>query len=353
MKKVLFTVAATAAISTSYAVAAEASSHEVESGDSLWSIAKKYDTTVNSLKKLNGLSSDVIFPKQVLKIDGSTPAKAQPTTKTTTKEVKEQTTQEKTYQVVSGDTLLGIANNHSITLAELKSWNKLNDYLIYPGQKLVVSRKTVSSSSEPASSDKKEEKAAEPKESTAQTTYSVVSGDSLLRIALNHDVTVSQLKEWNKLKNDTIYIGQKLKIHANPSTVKEPAKDKAKSDNLGVNVEELLEEAKFHIGTPYAWGGSSAGGFDCSGFIYYVYKEAGMNISRQSSGGYYNRSYYVDKPEPGDLVFFENTYKKGISHVGIYVGDNKFIHAGDSGVQITSLDHSYWKSKFDGFKRFY
>ena len=85
-----------------------------------------------------------------------------------------------------------------------------------------------------------------------------------------------------------------------------------------------------------------------------IVKEAGAkSVKRLSSEGYYSRSYYVNSPQPGDLVFFENAYKKGISHLGIYIGNNEFIHAGDNGVQVTSLSNSYWKSKFDGFKRFY
>jgi peptidoglycan DL-endopeptidase LytE len=356
VKKVLFTAAATAAISTSYAVAAEASSHKVESGDSLWSIANKYDTTVSSLKKLNGLSSDLIFPNQVIKIDGAAQAKPKPKDQGDTRSANQGTLKEKTYKVVSGDTLIAIANKHSITLAELKSWNKLKDHLIYPGQTLVVGKTAATPPpAEPDTPEKKEETDSGQKETSSKnTTYKVVSGDTLSRIAYEFEVTVSQLKEWNKLKNDMIYIGQKLTIYANPSTVNEPAKkDKDKPNPAVFNVDQLLEEAESHIGTPYVWGGSSPKGFDCSGFIYYVYKEAGLKISRQSSGGYYNRSYYVDKPKPGDLVFFENTYKKGISHLGIYIGDNQFIHAGDNGVQITSLNNSYWKSKFDGFKRFY
>jgi len=79
-----------------------------------------------------------------------------------------------------------------------------------------------------------------------------------------------------------------------------------------------------------------------------------MDISRLSTDGYYNRSFYVNKPQVGDLVFFSGTYRAGISHMGIYVGNNQFIHAGSStGVTVTSLDNSYWKSHFEGFKRFY
>ena len=117
--------------------------------------------------------------------------------------------------------------------------------------------------------------------------------------------------------------------------------------------QSLMNEAKKMIGVPYKWGGTTPSGFDCSGFIFYVYDKAGYDISRNSAQGYFDRSYYVDKPQVGDLVFFKNTYKQGISHVGIYVGNNQFINASSSGVEITSLGNSYWSKYFDSYKRFY
>lgn len=347
MKKVLFTVAATAVISTAYGAAAEANSHTVASGDSLWSIAKKYGTSVNKIKDLNSLTSSVIYPNQVLKVNVQEVAAAPP--------VQQETIPvhaiDKKYTVVTGDTLIRIANKHSITLAELKALNNLNGYLIYPGQQLVVGKGIVqvlppSTPSNPTQVPPVSDTPAPPKDSTDEKNYIVQSGDTLSAIGRSFGVTVAQLKEWNTLKSDRIFVGQKLKVVAH-SVAAPPASGKA------FNVEKLIEEAKVHIGTPYVWGGSTVGGFDCSGYIYYVYNKAGLQMSRLSSGGYYNRSYYVDQGEVGDLVFFENTYKKGISHLGIYLGGNQFIHAGDDGVTISSLDSPYWKSHFDGFKRFY
>ncbi|MGM8213631.1 C40 family peptidase [Virgibacillus sp. W0430] len=120
------------------------------------------------------------------------------------------------------------------------------------------------------------------------------------------------------------------------------------------NVSQLVNIAKGVLGTPYVWGGQTKNGFDCSGFIHFAYNEAGLSMGRQSTDGYYNRSYYIDNPQVGDLVFFKNTYRNGISHMGIYLGNNQFIHAGTStGVTISSLSNSYWKKHYDGFKRFY
>ncbi|RIW31821.1 peptidoglycan endopeptidase [Bacillus salacetis] len=344
MKKVLFTVATTAVISTAYGVAAEASSHTVASGDSLWSIANKYGTSVNKLKELNSLKTDVIYPKQVIKVSSQVNGAPPPA-----QEVIPLPVIDKKYTVVSGDTLIGIANKHSITLAELRMLNNLNGHLIYPGQKLVVGKGQIQTPA-PVAPSKPAPPAPSspppPKESGTAKTYTIQPGDSLSAIGRSYGVTVAQLKDWNGLKNDLIFAGQKLKVKAG-STPAPPATGKA------FDAAKLINEARSHMGTPYVWGGASDGGFDCSGFIHYVYNQAGLKMGRLSSGGYYNRSYYVNQPEVGDLVFFENTYKKGISHLGIYLGGNQFIHAGDDGVTISSLNNSYWKSHFDGFKRFY
>lgn len=117
---------------------------------------------------------------------------------------------------------------------------------------------------------------------------------------------------------------------------------------------DLISTAKSVMGTPYVWGGTSPSGFDCSGFIYWAHKQSGNDIGRTNVDGYYNRSQIVNNPQPGDLVFFENTYKSGISHMGIYLGGGQFIHAGSStGVAITSVNNSYWSQHFHSYKRFY
>ena len=104
--------------------------------------------------------------------------------------------------------------------------------------------------------------------------------------------------------------------------------------------EEIVAYAKQYLGYDYVYGGSSpTTGFDCSGFTSYVYKHFGYNISR-SSVGQASNGIKVNKKDlqPGDLVIYKNTSLTRIGHVGIYIGDNKMIHASEPGVGVTITD---------------
>ena len=119
--------------------------------------------------------------------------------------------------------------------------------------------------------------------------------------------------------------------------------------------QEVLMSAMSLEGIKYKYGGSSPEtGFDCSGFVNYVYKKAAnVKLPRTTRGiSRYGQSISKHELEPGDLVFF-NTMRKAFSHVGIYVGDGKFIHSPRTGsyVRVESMQTSYWKKRFNGAKR--
>lgn len=354
-KKVIFSVSAGAFIASSLFMAqdADAASHKVTSGDSLWKIANKYETSVSKLKSLNDLSSDLIHPGQVIETSKSDSGKADKNKSNTSQSGKK-----KTYTVKSGDTLSGIASKHGISLKKLMDWNDLDTTLIFPGNKFVVSKGGSGGSNSGSNADSSSNSGSQSSSSSKAKVYTVKAGDSLSKIASNHKgVSVANLKKWNNLSSDLIVIGQKLKLSskATDSDKSSGGKGDSASAPSGVdyNVDSLISAAQNAIGTPYQWAGSTLGGFDCSGFIHYAYNKAGKDIARLSSDGYHSRAHYVDKPKVGDLVFFEGTYRPGISHLGIYVGNNEFIHAGSNGVTKTNLNNSYWKKYFEGFKRFY
>lgn len=122
-----------------------------------------------------------------------------------------------------------------------------------------------------------------------------------------------------------------------------------------VPAQELLLSAMSLIGVKYKWGGNTPeSGLDCSGFIKYVFQNT-LNIALPRTAlGMSRVGNTIDKDElkPGDLVFF-NTLKRRFSHVGIYLGDNRFIHAPRSGrnIEITNMDTKYWTSRFNGARR--
>ncbi|AZV42821.1 C40 family peptidase [Peribacillus asahii] len=119
----------------------------------------------------------------------------------------------------------------------------------------------------------------------------------------------------------------------------------------GSSSTELVKEAKKYVNVPYVWGGSTPKGFDCSGFLQYVFKESSNTTLPRTVAEIYKEGTKVSTPKVGDVVFFE-TYKPGASHAGIYIGNDQFIHSSSSkGVSITSMNNSYWKERYLGAKR--
>ncbi|KAB2336740.1 LysM peptidoglycan-binding domain-containing protein [Cytobacillus depressus] len=338
--KVAASIATAVILSTSFTTNALASTYIVKKGDTLEAIAKKQNVAVKEIKTLNNLKSNALFVNQTLNLKPTTSAASQ-------NNVSNPAAAQNTYTVIKGDNLTKIANIYKLTVSELKQWNSLPNDSLFVGQKLLVSKPTAIAPTKPVTVTP-----ATPKEtasSTSQDEYIVQSGDSLSKIASMFNTTIDQVKAKNGLTSDLIFVGQKLTItggNAGPSENK--AQDAQTSNNL------LIKEGMALLGTPYLYAGSTPAAFDCSGFIYYVFNKAGISVNRLSSEGYYSRAFYVDTPQVGDLVFFADTYKPGISHMGIYIGDQQFIHAGPTnGVEIANLNEAYYKKHFDGFKRFY
>lgn len=125
-----------------------------------------------------------------------------------------------------------------------------------------------------------------------------------------------------------------------------------KSPVVSTAGQKVVALAQDYIGVPYVWGGTTPKGFDCSGFTKYVFEKMGYTLKRTAAQQLTN-GYSVTNLKPGDLVFFTNTYatSAAASHVGIYMGDNLFIHAAGGGVKITSLDHEYYAPRYIGARR--
>jgi cell wall-associated NlpC family hydrolase len=111
------------------------------------------------------------------------------------------------------------------------------------------------------------------------------------------------------------------------------------------------------VGARYAWSGADPSGFDCSGFTQYVYRQFGVDLPRVAADQYSEHYGTVvtdlSRLEPGDLVFFANTYEPGITHVGIYIGNGDVVQAmnSGSGVAIGNLQEEYWAQHYYGALR--
>jgi len=127
-------------------------------------------------------------------------------------------------------------------------------------------------------------------------------------------------------------------------------------DGMGERASRLVSSAMGFLGVPYKYGGNSveSGGFDCSGFVRAVYEQSIGKVLPRRASDQASATEIIDRQElkPGDLVFF-NTMRRAFSHVGIYVGDGKFIHAPRAGatVRVEDMRQAYWQKRFNGARR--
>ncbi len=137
--------------------------------------------------------------------------------------------------------------------------------------------------------------------------------------------------------------GSATTVRRGPATYPEPK---------GVSAERrtVVAEARQWLGTPYAYGGSSRRGLDCSGLVMRVFEKVGVTVPRTARDLFaQGRSVRTDKLRPGDLVFFQNTAGRGITHVGIYIGRSQFIHAStQKGVITSGMAEEYYARRYAG-----
>jgi len=197
---------------------------------------------------------------------------------------------------------------------------------------------------------------------TKTVKYTVKRGDSLYKIADKNNSTMAKIQKANGMKKgETLKIGRVLSVPKNRSTATNMKKSLSKKLLASLSTSDkcrrLTSVAKTKLGKRYVWGASGRKNtYDCSSFTKYVYRKNGISIPRtsinQSKHGKYVKRSNLKK---GDLIFFDTSKRrKGyVNHVGIYLGNNKFIHASSAKkkVIITSLNKKFYSQRYKGARR--
>lgn len=323
----------------------------VKDGESLEDLSIKFETPIKSIKEANGIEDYIIKSGDVLVIPD--------------KRFEAETIIKPDYRkyvVKRGDNLTSISKKFGISVDELRELNGLasNKSVIKDGMKLKVP-------SYVQSIDPSDFKVSSTL--TDSIYYKVKKGDTLINIASIYNITVKELKDLNELKGTRIKIGQTLVIPdyseieeyqylepANTSPTVETSyyKNRYKNNIHHKFKGRLISVAKTFLGAPYRFGGNSTStGIDCSGYVKKVFSILDVDLPR-TAREIFTVGRYVAKAEleVGDLVFFR-TYAHYPSHVGIYLGDDKFIHASSKSrmVTIDDLNLNYYKRRYIGAKR--
>jgi peptidoglycan endopeptidase LytE len=262
------------------------------------------------------------------------------------------------YVVKSGDSLWSIANRTGTTVDNLIKWNNLPSDFLNIGDQLIVSPPSAQvQAPTPAAQD------VSVNQSGASATYIVKANDNLWSISVAYGISVDELKAANNKDSDFLRIGEVLIIPERGTRASAPLPSRSggsreiiplADNNDNDKADAILKTAASLLGTPYRYGGQAPGGFDCSGFVFYVFSQHGYNLPRtaatQASSG-----YHVDKSGllPGDIVYFR-CGGGGVDHSGIYVGNNQFIHSSSpssGGVIYSSLTEGYYARYYAGARR--
>jgi cell wall-associated NlpC family hydrolase len=278
----------------------------------------------------------------------------------------------RTYEVQPGDTLAGIATTFGVDVSTILSSNGIDDPdAIKPGSELRILP-------------------------VKGLEYTVQPSETLADISWKYQVDLGLLLDYNDLNDpDVIRVGAKLVLPGGklrpeavpappapiafearpqpvggpPAFVAAPAprpaaaaakpaapKPAAPAPELAVGGggSTIVANAMKYVGYRYVFGGTSPAGFDCSGFVYYIHIHSGAPVGR-GMWQQYNGGAHISMGalQPGDTVFFANTYMPGLSHDGIYIGGGQFVHASDerTGVTISSLYTGYWQGHYVGATR--
>jgi len=282
-----------------------AKTHRVKKNETLYSLSKKYHVTIEELKVANNLVGNGIKPRRLLVI----PPRSVAETKTASA-----SSGASVYKVKKGETLSRISKKTGVSVSELKRLNGLSRSRVKAGKLLVL---------------KESAPADEPKVKVAR------------KLQLRHSDLFSE-KDYEQSLQELTALEPEHQV------------DLSKNTELKVDgIKELKRSAYGFLGTRYVFGGNSRSGVDCSSFVQKVFEELEVSLPRTAREQFEVGSTVAPGDlQKGDLIFF-STYASYASHVGIYLGNNKMIHASsrDRRVVISSMNTSYYRSRFLGARR--
>ncbi len=334
----------------------------VKRGDNPSRIAKKFKVSVRDILEANTLNPRRLRPGTELVIPlnkKETPRKSTleeekegnlRREKETANDVKESRSEDDNnnslyHMVRKGDSLFSISRKYSVTVTGLREMNDLKSERLKIGQRLII-------------------RLDKPR------TYTVKKGDTLWDIGRRFDADFHELMAINSLETDSLHPGQEICLEArtesyeakhyeamlsqaHPETAVEKVSETSEMNGLGLQ-ERLILFAKKLLDIPYRFGGNNLLGIDCSAYVKKVYGLVGIDLPRSARAQFKEgKPVHGNELTTGDLVFFR-TYASFPSHVGIYLGNNLFIHASSRSKKVTidSLNTPYYLKRFIGAKRF-
>ena len=186
--------------------------------------------------------------------------------------------------------------------------------------------------------------------------YKVISGSKIGYIRSDYlELTEAPYENAASSNSPKFFrLGKSTGVTPSAAALKGTSSSASGASGANISGAAIVAEAQKYLGAPYVAGGAGPSGFDCSGFVYYVLKELGYSPYRTPADQYkMGSSVSRSDLQPGDIVFFANTYASGISHVGIYAGNGQFIHSPNSRstVSYSSLESGYWAEHYYGARR--
>ena len=203
--------------------------------------------------------------------------------------------------------------------------------------------------------------------------YKVKPGDSVYKIAKKYGTSEKRILRLNGMRNDFIKEGQRLVVAVREKVIEIPyidenqirqevaslkenltMTDESPQESTQIIGQKIVDVALKYIGLPYKYGGESLWGIDCSAFVKRVWGFFGLDLPRTSrEQSRFGEKIKLSDLQPGDLVFFHKQGRKSVSHVGIYIGDSKFVHASgiDHKVSVGDLTQAYYRQCYKGARR--